>query len=150
MEQSVPSQARSVGDPALLQRVAWSMRWQSRAQSLEYAGRALELLKGDTSAPATIRRGQVLVTLAWQAKWRGDFDAAMTHALRAEGLLSEQTHPVVLVTNEVGSGIVPDNALSRRFRDAAGRLNQDVAAVADEVYLSVSGCPVRIKPGDTI
>ncbi len=93
MEQSVPTQARSVGDPALLHRVAWAVRWQSRAQSLDYAGRALELLKGDRSEAAAIRRGQVLVTLAWQAKWRGDFDAAMTHALRAEGLLSEATHP---------------------------------------------------------
>lgn len=64
--------------------------------------------------------------------------------------LARQAHPVVLVTNEVGSGIVPDNALSRRFRDAAGRLNQDIAAIADEVFLSVSGCPVRIKPSDTI
>jgi len=64
--------------------------------------------------------------------------------------LSQQTHPVVLVTNEVGSGIVPENALARRYRDAAGRLNQDVAAIADEVYLSVSGCPVRIKPSDTV
>ena len=73
-----------------------------------------------------------------------------TEGARLVACLSEQAHPVVLVTNEVGSGIVPDNALSRRFRDAAGRLNQDVAAVADEVYLSVSGCPVRIKPGDTI
>ena len=54
--------------------------------------------------------------------------------------------PVVFVSNEVGSGIVPDNALARRFRNAAGRLNQHVAAVSDEVWLSVSGCPLRIKP----
>ena len=60
--------------------------------------------------------------------------------------LTEQTYPVVLVTNEVGSGIVPENALARRYRDAAGWLNQTIAASADEVFLSVSGCPLRIKP----
>ncbi|QAA34836.1 bifunctional adenosylcobinamide kinase/adenosylcobinamide-phosphate guanylyltransferase [Clostridium manihotivorum] len=52
---------------------------------------------------------------------------------------------VVIVTNEVGSGIVPENKLSREFRDIAGRVNQRIAKAADEVYLVVSGLPVRIK-----
>ncbi len=51
----------------------------------------------------------------------------------------------VAVANEVGLGIVPDNALARRFRDAAGRLNQAVAAVADEVVFMVAGLPMRVK-----
>jgi adenosylcobinamide kinase/adenosylcobinamide-phosphate guanylyltransferase len=51
----------------------------------------------------------------------------------------------VLVTNEVGLGIVPDNALARRFRDAAGILNQIVARVADEVEFVVAGLPMRVK-----
>ena len=54
-----------------------------------------------------------------------------------------------MVSNEVGMGIVPDNALSRKFRDLAGRLNQNVAAVADEVYLMTAGVPLCIKPGTT-
>lgn len=53
--------------------------------------------------------------------------------------------PFVLVTNEVGMGIVPDNLVSRVFRDIAGRMNQTLARAADEVYLCVSGIPVRIK-----
>ena len=53
---------------------------------------------------------------------------------------------VIVVTNEVGAGIVPDNELARLFRDAAGRCNQAVAAQADEVYVTVSGIPVRIRP----
>jgi adenosylcobinamide kinase/adenosylcobinamide-phosphate guanylyltransferase len=52
---------------------------------------------------------------------------------------------VVIVTNEVGSGIVPENKLSREFRDIAGRVNQRIAKAADEVYLVVSGLPVKIK-----
>jgi adenosyl cobinamide kinase/adenosyl cobinamide phosphate guanylyltransferase len=53
---------------------------------------------------------------------------------------------VIVVTNEVGSGIVPDNAISRRFRDCAGRANQVIAREADEVYSMISGIPIRIKP----
>ena len=52
---------------------------------------------------------------------------------------------LILVANEVGFGIVPDNALARRFRDAAGRTNQAVAAAADEVMLVVAGLPMRLK-----
>lgn len=51
----------------------------------------------------------------------------------------------VLVANEVGLGIVPDNALARRFRDAAGRLNQKVAAVSDRVVFMVAGLPMVVK-----
>jgi len=46
---------------------------------------------------------------------------------------------VIVVTNEVGSGVVPDNALARRFRDCAGRANQVLARVANEAYFMVSG-----------
>ena len=59
--------------------------------------------------------------------------------------LGRQRSPVVLVTNEVGLGIVPDNALARRFRDAAGILNQMVARAADEVEFVVAGLPMRVK-----
>ena len=52
---------------------------------------------------------------------------------------------VIFVTNEVGLGIVPDNPLARQFRDHAGLLNQKVAQVADEVYFTASGIPIKIK-----
>ena len=54
--------------------------------------------------------------------------------------------PVVFVTNEVGAGIVPENALARAFRDAAGWSNQRVAAVCDEVWFCVAGQALKVKP----
>ena len=53
--------------------------------------------------------------------------------------------PLVLVSNEVGLGIVPDNALARRFRDEAGRLHQALAARAGSVVFMVAGLPMRVK-----
>lgn len=53
--------------------------------------------------------------------------------------------PWVVVANEVGLGIVPDNALARRFRDEAGRLNQMVAQISDSVIFMVAGLPMVVK-----
>ncbi len=64
---------------------------------------------------------------------------------RLRAALAAARAPVVLVTNEVGSGIVPDNRLSRDFRDAQGWLNQDMGALALEVWLVVAGQPLQIK-----
>jgi adenosylcobinamide kinase / adenosylcobinamide-phosphate guanylyltransferase len=55
------------------------------------------------------------------------------------------TVPIVLVSNEVGMGIVPDNALARRFRDHQGRLNQQVAAIANTVVFMAAGLPMYLK-----
>ena len=70
-------------------------------------------------------------------------------------ILKELTHAIsqfgfttILVSNEVGCGIVPDNYLARRFRDIAGFANQMMATEADEVFLMSAGIPVKIK-GET-
>ena len=70
-----------------------------------------------------------------------DLDAA-TAAL--EGAV-ERDAPTVLVANEVGLGIVPENTLARRFRDEAGRLNQRIAERADRVLFMVAGLAMRVK-----
>ena len=76
-----------------------------------------------------------------------DIDAAKKELIT---VLNERSDPVVLVTNEIGSGIIPENALARRFLDEAGRLNQTISQIADEVYVSISGIPLQIKPDPRI
>lgn len=66
-------------------------------------------------------------------------------AARLCAAVREQASPVLFVTNEVGMGIVPENRLAREFRDEAGLLNQEIARIADEVQLVVSGYPLRVK-----
>jgi len=77
---------------------------------------------------------------------RGDSEAQMLEA--AAQVLSVQTRrtaPLIVVSNEVGLGIVPDNALARQYRDALGRVNQAFAAESDEAWLLVSGLPLKLK-----
>ncbi|MDT0577105.1 bifunctional adenosylcobinamide kinase/adenosylcobinamide-phosphate guanylyltransferase [Croceicoccus sp. F390] len=64
---------------------------------------------------------------------------------RLLGSLRSSSARIVLVSNEVGSGIVPDNQLGRKFRDEQGLLNQQLAAISDRVELVVAGVPLRIK-----
>jgi adenosylcobinamide kinase / adenosylcobinamide-phosphate guanylyltransferase len=76
----------------------------------------------------------------------GDDDgAARGEVDRFLGALEQYPGRLAVVTNEVGSGIVPANALARRFRDLAGTLNQEVAARADRAYVVVSGMALRLK-----
>jgi adenosylcobinamide kinase/adenosylcobinamide-phosphate guanylyltransferase len=60
-------------------------------------------------------------------------------------VLAMPTGPWYVVSNEVGLSIVPENALARRFRDEQGRLNQKLAALADEVLFMVAGLPMKVK-----
>ncbi|WP_448871139.1 bifunctional adenosylcobinamide kinase/adenosylcobinamide-phosphate guanylyltransferase [Desulfobulbus propionicus] len=86
----------------------------------------------DWDQPSVPRLGEI------EADILGEINALLAAA-------ADSRADLVAVTNEVGYGIVPISPLSRFFRDCAGRVNQRVAAAADEVYLVVSGIPVRIK-----
>jgi adenosylcobinamide kinase/adenosylcobinamide-phosphate guanylyltransferase len=78
---------------------------------------------------------------------RFDENSAQTRAAELiESARSRSGVATIIVTNEVGSGVVPDTVLGRRFRDCAGRANEMLAHAAEEVYLLISGIPLRIKP----
>ncbi len=89
-----------------------------------------------------------LSNLLWERRgetsedgWRREASVQLADLARAAGAAS-----LVVVTNEVGGGVVPENEVARRFRDLQGWVNQDAAALADTVYLVVAGIPLRIKP----
>jgi adenosylcobinamide kinase / adenosylcobinamide-phosphate guanylyltransferase len=61
-------------------------------------------------------------------------------------IVKSQTNTVICISNEVGLGVVPENRIGRTFRDLLGRVNQQFAQAADEVYLLVAGLPLRLIP----
>jgi len=69
----------------------------------------------------------------------------MEDVQRLAATLAGMRTPVIVVSNEVGQGIVPENRLARSFRDIAGQANQLLAAMADEVHIVISGIPLRLK-----
>ncbi|MFV0512879.1 MAG: bifunctional adenosylcobinamide kinase/adenosylcobinamide-phosphate guanylyltransferase [Jhaorihella sp.] len=111
--------------------------WQTIAEPLDLCG---ALRNSDDQGPRLVD----CLTL-----WLSNLMfAARDLQAEADGLLATlaaQSAPVVFVTNEVGAGIVPDNKLARDFRDAAGFLNQKVAAACDELWLCVAGHPIKVK-----
>ncbi len=81
-------------------------------------------------------------------QWGEEPDAEARCLARVDELVSALRRfqgTIVLVTNEVGWGIVPATPLGRLYRDAAGRMNQKVAAVSDQVFLVSSGIPIELK-----
>jgi len=82
--------------------------------------------------------------------WMSNIIHATPDVIEEQGLQLVQAatsapRPVILVTNEVGCGIVPESALAREFRDRAGKLNQHAAEAAAEVYWMIFGIPLKVK-----
>jgi len=104
----------------------------------------LELPRALAAAP-----GDAAILVDCLTLWLSNLMAAARDVERETQALLEvlprRASPVVFVSNEVGLGIVPDNALARAFRDHAGRLHQTVAAAADRVYFVAAGLPLLMK-----
>ncbi len=94
------------------------------------------------SGSAIVGRLPYVVAFQFDSGGRRQIDAEFKTAVTAA---RESSVEVILVTNEVGCGIVPENALAREFRDRAGIMNQRFADAADEVYWMVFGQPLRVK-----
>jgi adenosylcobinamide kinase/adenosylcobinamide-phosphate guanylyltransferase len=117
---------------------AHGVSWQTVEAPLDLVGRLADLAHPD-------RPILVDCLTLWLANLMlaGSDVAAEAGALI--GALPALGGPVVLVANEVGLGIVPENALARAFRDHAGQLNQAVAAIADRVVFLAAGLPLILK-----
>jgi adenosylcobinamide kinase/adenosylcobinamide-phosphate guanylyltransferase len=108
----------------------------------------LELVAALTGHADPARPVLVDCLTLWLSNIIGDSRDAEAEATALAGCLQELPGPAVLVANEVGLGIVPDNALAREFRDRAGRLNQMMAKVADRVLFVAAGLPLIMKDRD--
>jgi adenosylcobinamide kinase/adenosylcobinamide-phosphate guanylyltransferase len=130
-------------DDEMAERIA-----RHRAQRPSY-WRTLEALSGVAAAIGSSSDAATVIvedlTLLLSNLMLADSETAERHATDDVLQLLELEYHVILVSNEVGMGIVPEHPLGRMFRDALGRLNQAVAAACDEVYLMVAGLPLRLK-----
>jgi len=113
-------------------------RWCTREAPLEL----VPALAETTGAERTVL---VDCLTLWLANLMEAGDDVEREAAALIAALDGLAGPVVLVANEVGLGIVPDNALSRAFRDHAGQLNQSVAERAQSVVFMTAGLPVAVK-----
>jgi len=124
-----------------LHRKARGPKWQVREEPLEIAG-VLEAGNEETEAVLidcmTIWLSNVLLKKG--AESVPTYQAAFIEAL------NRSAQSVIIVANEVGSGIVPEHPLGREYRDMAGTLNQKLASAADKVVLVVAGLPLQLKP----
>ncbi len=120
---------------------AWDDEMRERiAQHRQDRGAAWTTVEAPLDLPAALAEARpdeaVLVDCA--TLW-------LTNHLLADHDLATEADPVVVVTNETGWGIVPENALARRFRDEQGRLNRRVATAADLVVTVIAGLPLVLK-----
>ncbi len=118
--------------------------WSTVEEPLDLAGPARNLAPGVLLIDCLI---------LWTSNWMQAQDVSKSSEPIIAGetqnwlrALRSANRPAVVVTGEVGLGIVPESRTARIFRDLLGRVNQEVAREATEVYLVVSGLPVRIKP----
>lgn len=113
-------------------------RWRTVEAPLALAG----------AIAAEARPGQVVLvdclTLWASHLMLGEQDIEAETKRLAEAIRAARG-PLILVSNEVGLGIVPENALARRFRDVAGRINQAVAEIVAEAVFVAAGLPLRLK-----
>ena len=111
--------------------------------------RTLEAPFDLTEAIARESRPDALLLVDCLTLWTSNLLLATRHIPAATNALvaalGRAGGPVILVANEVGLGIVPDNALARRFRDAAGLVNQAVAGAVGEVVFVAAGLPLTLK-----
>ena len=129
------------GDDEMVERIALHQRERPHTWTTVEAPRGLALAVRSCDAEAAVVIDCLSLWMTNELLADGTLDSEKVDAL-GEDLLAAcagRRGPTVIVSNEVGSGIVPDNALARQFRDLLGRANQRIATSADDAYLAVAG-----------
>jgi adenosylcobinamide kinase/adenosylcobinamide-phosphate guanylyltransferase len=137
-----------------LRRAASDYDWQTIAEPFELAS-LLRKLNEQETAPFVLLDCLTLWLSNWLLHWAGDQllkqELPRLHLLAEDlfqqlGLaLTEYRGTIIIVTNEVGAGIVPEYPLGRIYRDWAGMMNQRIASLCDQVFLVTAGIPVELK-----
>lgn len=134
------------GDGEMADRIA---RHQARRgpewQTLEEPLRLLEAIRGHDGYFAAMLLDCVTLWLTNLLFHYDDPGRVLGDVRELAGAFKGLQTPLVIVSNEVGMGIVPENQLARTFRDLAGEANELMAAAADEVYVTFSGLPLKLK-----
>jgi adenosylcobinamide kinase / adenosylcobinamide-phosphate guanylyltransferase len=115
--------------------------WQTAEEPLEL-GRAIKMHDGQFSAMLV---DCVTLWITNLLLMHNDPGLVLKEVRNLANLFPGLKTHLILVSNEVGMGIVPENALARTFRDLAGKTNEILAAAADEVHVVFSGIPLRLK-----
>ncbi len=134
------------GDSEMAERIARHRArrgpdWQTMEEPLDLAG----VIRGHDGHFQAMLVDCVTLWLTNLLLKYDDATQALAEVRALVELFSVTRTPLILVSNEVGMGIVPDNRLARTFRDLAGEANELLAAAADEVYVTFSGLPLKLK-----
>lgn len=150
--------ARARGTRRAFVATAQALDAEMEARIAEHArtrGSDFTTVEEPLALPAVLERlGEVdVVVVDCLTLWLSNLlirDVSVAHIEREVGALTDALNgsrfDVVLVTNEVGMGVVPESSLGRAFRDLAGRTHQRLASVSDEIYLAVLGVVLRLRP----
>lgn len=140
----------TAGDDEMYQRIVQHQQdrpkiWQLIEEPLNLA----DVVRANNSS------SQVLIIeciTLWLSNWLCTYDKNLFLQEKADFLdaVSQSQSELVIVSNEVGSGIVPLGEMSRQFADQAGWMNQSLAEVAHQVTLVVAGCPLKLKSNSTL
>lgn len=136
------------GDAEMAERIARHRRARPSSWETVEAPRQVALTLAALSRPPQVAVLDCLTLLASNELLADEQHARANLERELDGIIEwQRKHAVnlLIVTNEVGLGIVPDNALARAYRDLLGSCNQRVAEQADRVYWMVAGIPVEIK-----
>jgi len=136
----------SAGDPEMARRIEEHRRLRPTDwRTVEEGKDILGTIKG-LRAPHTVLVDCITLWISNLLEEGLGDEEILQRARHLADFLPSSGHRIIIVTNEVGWGIVPPSPLGRRFRDLAGTVNQILARASDEVFLMVSGLPLRIKP----